>query len=314
MAQSYTFVLCVRLLVPRYDVATILRQVEQLSKWSPRQLAAIPTLGPQIFNSIVAKDVARAGSTEAPETGPVVFRAGESVFRTPVAPLPIDLLVAWCLQYESCRRVGPGPQQGYHYAAHSTATPPEYCNQGPPTGCPPNWSPRTEHIGYQYGPFQQSHHGPQHTPTPRSIPDCQPAYDLTNTEDLEPLALSEVSPEESGPNLGSITFRIRGGGDSLHFGGSTPPGPPIVDIPFAKREGSIVLAFVSTSEEEGISYLVGVVADKKYSESGDSSVVNIDASYLSTHGYIAKQKFSVSIDDVYAIAETSEPELSLIHI
>jgi hypothetical protein len=128
-----------RLLMPRYDLKTVVEQVKRLICWTPEMIVKIPIVKREFHSNILQLDCDRMNDQEAPEIGDFILieksNGVDYKYRLPRKPLPIDRTVEMQFQHSL-------PQQ-----------PPIQHHQHRPLPSPPQQYPHT-----QYGYPNTPHH------------------------------------------------------------------------------------------------------------------------------------------------------------
>ena len=110
-----------RLLLPRYDMATIAGQLNVMATWTLEQVNRIPKLSDKVYEEILRFDYKRAANQSKPEVGPPVFVEQMFTYKKPVDILPIDRTIERVLQkaYEQNQ----SQQQAFYQHFQSQAPP-----------------------------------------------------------------------------------------------------------------------------------------------------------------------------------------------
>ncbi len=97
-----TWKLGVRMLMPRYEMFTILEQIKIILSLPPASFVAIPTLRGEFYQNILTLDYIRMSCKTYPETGPIILREQKDgktyEYKAPIRPLPIDRSIEICFE------------------------------------------------------------------------------------------------------------------------------------------------------------------------------------------------------------------------
>ena len=108
----------VRLLMPRYEIGTLRKQLTSIFSWNAGIFFDIPLVNDRIYQHVLILDYERMTCRDYPESGPIIFREIKDgqvfKYRAPIRSLPIDRSIEKFVDAEKLRQQQQVRQQQLH--------------------------------------------------------------------------------------------------------------------------------------------------------------------------------------------------------